>query len=112
MLKGTKVVQQKQPRATDKKAKPSKFLVRVKAHIKNERYHRLYLHAMHIAGEWARRAVEEVELRRAREMDVQHYCGYGYDSQSTDSFAELDMVCHKLGFSSRLRVGGQSVTWP
>ena len=61
MIEGTKVVQL--PRATDKKAKTCKFLVRVKAHIKNERYHRLYLHAMHIAGEWARRAVEEVELR-------------------------------------------------
>ena len=102
MLKGTKVVQQKQPRATDKKAKPSKFLVRVKAHIKNERYHRLYLHAMHIAGEWARRAVEEVELRRAMHTG----CGYGsYDSQSSDSFAELQMVfdkLDKLGFSSRM----------
>ena len=98
-------------KATDKKA-TDKFLVKMKTYMRKKRYTRLFFAAIHIAGEWARRAVEEVELRWAREMDVQHYCGYGYDSQSTDSFAELDMVCHKLGFSSRLGVGRPSVTWP
>ena len=92
--KGTKVVQL--PKATDNKAKTRKFLVKFKTHMKKKRYTRLFFAAIHIAGEWARRAVEEVELRRARAVDVQHYCGYGYDSQSSDSFAELQMVFDKL----------------
>ena len=90
------------------KAKVAKQIRKVRRAAKRSHKKEVFLRVMRIIGWWAEQRV----LRRAREMDVQHYCGYGYDSQSTDSFAELDMVCHKLGFSSQLGVGGQSVTWP
>ena len=96
-------------KATDKKA-TDKFLVKMKTYMKKKRYTRLFFAAIHIAGEWARRAVEEVELRRAREIIDQPY--YGLCSQSTEAFEELDRVCYKLGFSSRLGVGKPSVNWP
>ena len=100
----------KDKKATDKKAKTGKFLVKMKTYMKKKRYTRLFFAAIHIAGEWARRAVEEVELRRAREIIDQPY--YGLCSQSTEAFEELDRVCYKLGFSSRLGVGKPSVNWP
>ena len=71
--KGTKVVQL--PKATDKKAKTRKFLVKFKTHMKKKRYTRLFFAAIHIAGEWARRAVEEEEELRRALLPVPHACG-------------------------------------
>ena len=82
-------------KATDKKA-TDKFLVKMKTYMKKKRYTRLFFAAIHIAGEWARRAMEEEEELRRALLPVPHACGCGYDSQSSDSLAELDKVFDKL----------------
>ena len=78
------------------------FASKMKTHFKAQKRKKLVLQALKIVGDWScQRAREEAELRRAFQP-VPYACGYGYDSQSSDSFAELEMVYHKLGFSSRM----------
>ena len=72
------------------------FASKMKTQFKAQKRKKLFLQALKIVGDWScQRAREEAELRRAL-LPVPHACGCGYDSQSSDSFAELQMVFDKL----------------
>ena len=57
-----------QPRRTITKKKSRKFVGMIRTHIKHVKtkyHHKLYLKAMHIVGDWAKRSLEEQNMRLA-----------------------------------------------